>query len=179
MWPNWLFFSKDLWFDLLSGFSFLTIFWPLLPSKSTQQEEKEYISIYPLYIGPILCPISSLSIQSSISEPGRSALSTLIKWFSNGLKSPTAAKSLQSCPTLCDPIDGSPPGSPSLGFSRQEYWSGLPFPSPMHESERWKWSRSWVWVNSGSWWWTERPGVLPSMGSQKVRHAWATELNWR
>ena len=47
-----------------------------------------------------------------------------------------AAKSLQSCPTLCDPIDGSPPGSPSLGFSRQEYWSGLPFPSLMHESEK-------------------------------------------
>ena len=37
------------------------------------------------------------------------------------------AKSLQSCLTLCDPIDGSPPGSPSLGFSRQEHWSGLPF----------------------------------------------------
>ena len=47
-----------------------------------------------------------------------------------------AAKSLQSCLTLCDPIDGSPPGSPSLGFSRQEHWSGLPFPSPMHESEK-------------------------------------------
>ena len=31
---------------------------------------------------------------------------------------------------------------PSLGFSRQEHWSGLPFPSPMHESENWKWSRS-------------------------------------
>ena len=47
------------------------------------------------------------------------------------------AKSLQSCPTLCDPIDGSPPGSPpSLGFSRQDHWSGLPFPSPMHESEK-------------------------------------------
>ena len=41
-----------------------------------------------------------------------------------------AAKSLQSCPTLCDPIDGSPPGSPVLGFSRQEHWSGLPLPSP-------------------------------------------------
>ena len=53
-----------------------------------------------------------------------------------------AAKSLQLCPTLCGPIDGSPPGSPSLGFSRQEHWSGLPFPSPMHESEKWKWSRS-------------------------------------
>ena len=48
----------------------------------------------------------------------------------------TAAKLLQSCPTLCDPIDGSPPGSPSLGFSRQEHWSGLPFPSPVHESEK-------------------------------------------
>ena len=45
------------------------------------------------------------------------------------------AKSLQLCPTLCDPIDGSPPGFPSLGFSRQEHWSGLPFPSPMRESE--------------------------------------------
>ena len=31
---------------------------------------------------------------------------------------------------------------PSLGFSRQEYWSGLPFPSPMHEREKWKWSHS-------------------------------------
>ena len=53
-----------------------------------------------------------------------------------------AAASLQSCPTLCDPRDGSPPGFPSLGFSRQEHWSGLPFPSPMHESEKWKWSLS-------------------------------------
>jgi len=41
-----------------------------------------------------------------------------------------AAKSLQSHPTLCDPVVGSPPGSPSMGFSRQEHWSGLPFPSP-------------------------------------------------
>ena len=41
----------------------------------------------------------------------------------------------QSCPTLCDPRDGSPPGSPILGFFRQEHWSGLPFPSPVRESE--------------------------------------------
>ena len=47
-----------------------------------------------------------------------------------------AAKSLQSCPTLCDPVDGSHQALPSLGFSRQEHWSGLPFPSPMHESEK-------------------------------------------
>ena len=37
---------------------------------------------------------------------------------------------------------------------------------------------AWVWVNSGSWWWTGRPGVLRFMGSQRVRHDWATELNW-
>ena len=36
----------------------------------------------------------------------------------------------------------------------------------------------WVWVNSGSWWWTRRPGTLPSMGLQRVGHDWATELNW-
>ena len=47
-----------------------------------------------------------------------------------------AAKSLQSCLTLCDPIDGSHQAPLSLGFSRQEHWSGLPFPSPMHESEK-------------------------------------------
>ena len=51
-------------------------------------------------------------------------------------KAAAPAASLQSCPTLCDPIDGSQPGFPSLGFSRQEHWSGLPFPSPMHESEK-------------------------------------------
>ena len=99
------------------------------------------------------------------------------KFLTYGLK-PTGAKSLQSCPTLCDPIDGSPPGSPIpgilqaitlewvaisfsnawkwkvkvkslscvqlsatpwtaayqapsfMGFSRQEYWSGVPSPSP-------------------------------------------------
>ena len=37
---------------------------------------------------------------------------------------------------------------------------------------------TWVWVNSGSWWWTGRPGVLQSMGSQRVGHDWATGLNW-
>ena len=114
---------------------------------------------------------------------------TVISWNAK-LKSSAAAKSLQSCSTLCDPKDGSPPGSPvpgilqartlewvaisfsnackwkvkvkslsrvrpsatqwtaayqappSMGFSKQEYWSGLPFPSPMHESEKWKGSRS-------------------------------------
>ena len=37
---------------------------------------------------------------------------------------------------------------------------------------------TWVWVNSRSWWWTGRPGVLQFTGSQRVGHNWATELNW-
>ena len=39
-----------------------------------------------------------------------------------------------------------------------------------------QWTR--VWASSGSWWWTGRPGVLQSMGSQRVGHDWATQLNW-
>ena len=37
---------------------------------------------------------------------------------------------------------------------------------------------TWVWVISRSWWWTGRPGMLQSMGSQRVGHDWVTELNW-
>ena len=44
----------------------------------------------------------------------------------------------------------------------------------MASQTRW----TWVWVNSGSWWWTGRPGALRFMGSQRVRHDWATELDW-
>ena len=39
------------------------------------------------------------------------------------------AKSLQLCLSLCDPMDSSPPGSSAMGYSRQEYWNGLPCPS--------------------------------------------------
>ena len=38
--------------------------------------------------------------------------------------------------------------------------------------------RTWVWVNSRSWWWTGRPGVLRFMGPQRVGYDWGTELNW-
>ena len=37
---------------------------------------------------------------------------------------------------------------------------------------------TWVWVNSQSWWWTGKPGMLQNMGLQRVGHDWATELNW-
>ena len=48
-----------------------------------------------------------------------------------------------SCVWFCaTPQTAAQQTPPSLGFSRQEYWSGLPFPSPMHENEKWKWSHS-------------------------------------
>ena len=53
-----------------------------------------------------------------------------------GALSVAAAKSLQSCQTLCDSIDSSPQGSPSLRFSRQEHWSGLPLPPVTGAQER-------------------------------------------
>ena len=43
-----------------------------------------------------------------------------------------------------------------------------------HQWTQW----TWVWASSRSWWWTGRPGMLQSMGLQRVRHDWATELNW-
>ena len=55
-------------------------------------------------------------------------------------------------------------------LNRQIRWSGMPI-----SLLTWM---TWVWVNSRSWWWTGRPGVLQFMGLQRVRHDWATELNW-
>ena len=49
-------------------------------------------------------------------------------------------------------------------------WNGW-----MASPTRW----TWVWASFGSWWWTGKPGVLQSMGSQLVWHDWATELNWK
>ena len=59
-------------------------------------------------------------------------------------------------------------GAGGEGDDRQ--WDGW-----MASLTRW----TWVWVNSGSWWWTGRPGVLRFMGLQRVRHDWVTELNYR
>ena len=55
------------------------------------------------------------------------------------------------------------------GEGDERGWDGW-----MASRTRW----TWVWVNSGSWRWTGRPGVLRFMGSQRVGHDWATELNW-
>ena len=132
-----------------------------------------------------------------------------------------AAKSLQSCPTLCDPIDGSPPGSPipgilqaktlewvaisfsnawkwkvkvkslshvwcfttpwtaayqappPMGFSRQEYWSGVPLPSPNHQfSSVHLLSHVQLFVTP----WTTAYQAPPSMGFSRQEY-WSGVLN--
>ena len=62
-------------------------------------------------------------------------------------------------------------------------WKGL---GAGGEGDDWGWDGwmasltrwTWVWVNSGRWWWTGRPGMLRFMGLQRVGHDWVTELNW-
>ena len=88
-----------------------------------------------------------------------------------------ATKSHQSCPSLCNPIDSSPPGSHPWDSPGKNTEVGCHFLLQcMKVKSESKWI--WVWVNSGSWWWTGRPGVLQSMGLQRVGHNWVTELNW-
>ena len=55
---------------------------------------------------------------------------------------------------------------------RRRGWQSMKWLDP--SLTRW----TWVWVDSGSWWWTGRPGVLWFMGLQRVGHDWVTELNW-
>ena len=96
--------------------------------------------------------------------------------------------------------------SPECSFWKDWYWSWNSNTSATwceeltHRKRPWCWERlraggegddrgwdgwmasptqwTWVWVNSGSWWWTGRPGMLQFMGSQRVRHDWVNELNW-
>ena len=64
-----------------------------------------------------------------------------------------------------DPDDGKMEGR-RRGLQRMRWLDGSPT------------QQTWVWVDSGNWWWTGRPGVLQFMGSQRVGHDWVTELNW-
>ena len=76
-----------------------------------------------------------------------------------------------------------PPHVKSWLIGGDWFWEGLGAGGKGDDREWDGWMASltrwtWVWVNSGSWWWTGRPGLLWFMGSQGVGHNWATELNW-
>ena len=93
--------------------------------------------VWPSLVWSILMTVSAIEERNGPFSEWKLLINKLTVYSFNHFSkvSTAAAASFQSCPTLCDPIDGSPPGFPSLGFSRQEHWSGLPFPSPVHESE--------------------------------------------
>ena len=74
-------------------------------------------------------PGAILSFKTFLSFTNRLLLLLLLSRFSHVLLCVTPQTAAHQAPL-------------SLGFSRQEHWSGLPFPSPVHESEKWKWSRS-------------------------------------
>ena len=111
----------------------------------------------------------SLGLQGDSTSPfwSRSALGFLWKEWCWSWNSSTLA-------TSCEEL---------IHWKRLWCWEGLGagregddrgWDGWMASLTRW----TWVWVNSRSWWWTGRPGVLRFMGSQRVGHDWATELNW-
>ena len=92
-----------------------------------------------------LCANPRDSSPPDSSVPGILQARTL-EWvaisFSNAWKWKVKVKSLSHAWLLATPWTAAHQAPPSLGFSRQEHWSGLPFPPPVHESEKWKGSRS-------------------------------------
>ena len=111
----------------------------------------------------------SLGLQGDPTSPfwRRSALGLLWKEWCSSWNSSTLATSCEELTHLkrlwC--WEGLGAG----GEGDDGGWDGW-----MASPARW----TWVWVNSGSWWWTGRPGVLRFMGSQRVGHYWATYLIW-
>ena len=111
----------------------------------------------------------SLELQGDPTSPfwRRSALGFLWKEWCKGWNSSTLA-------TSCEEL---------THWKRLWCWEGLGAGGEGDDRGWDGWIASmtrwtWVWVSSGSWWWTGRPGMLRFMGSQRVGQYWATELNW-
>ena len=77
-----------------------------------------------------------------------------------------AAKSLQSCPTLCNTMDGSPPGSPVPGILQARTLEWVAISSPKHQSEKWKWSCVQLLATP----WTAAYKAPPSMGFSRQEY---------
>ena len=109
-----------------------------------------------LYFSKTICPIVSCKLKHVwVVVCSQCRLLLLLSRFSR----------VRLCATLEMAARQAPP---SLGFSRQEHWSGLPFPSPMNESEKWKWSRSVVSDSATPW--TAAYQAPPSMGFSRQEH---------
>ena len=103
------------------------------PANNQLEENHRPCSAHPKFCLPKVLPPNHRGVQFFV-------FCFFSPRHSFSLLAAAAAKSLQSCPTLGDPERAAQTAAHqaplSLGFSRQEHWSGLPFPSPMHESEK-------------------------------------------
>ena len=125
-----------------------------------------------IFLGEKMTNVISFFFFKNTSEKGRRTILQLCfcttPWFTS-IHVAAAAKSLQSCPTLCDPIDGSPPGSPVPGIleARTLEWVAISFSNAW--KEKWKWSCSVV-----SWFlatpWTAAYQAPPSVGVSRQEY---------
>ena len=131
-------------------------------SRTVKKAECQRIDSFELWVGEDCWEWSNQSILKEIS-PGCSLEGLMLKlklqYFGHLM---WRADSLEKTLMLG--------GIGAGGEGDDRWWDGW-----MASPTQW----TWVWVNSRSWWWTGRPGMLRFMGSQRVRHDWATELNWR
>ena len=141
-------------------------------SWTVKKAEHRRIDAFELWCWRRLLRVPWTARRSNQSILKKSALEFLWKewcWSWNSSTLATSCKELTHWKRLwcCEGLGAG--GEGDDGWMRLDRgWDGW-----MASPTRW----TWVWVNSGSWWWTGRPGVLLFMGSQRVGHDWATELN--
>ena len=120
----------------VSHWDYLLICW-----KSILLMSWKFFFLYCAITGRILLfQIPNYELKYTKKKCKKKSTFPVVKWCA--LTAAAAAKLHQSCPTLCNPIDGSPLGSPTPGILQARILEWVPFPSPMHKSEKWKWSHS-------------------------------------
>ena len=116
-------------------YNILFIISPKLETTQTSFSLLFILSVISNFLGPH----GLQQVSLSFTIPRTCSNSCLLSWMLLLLLELSCFSRVQFCAT---PWMAAHQAPLSLGFSRQKHWSGLPFPSPMHESEKWKWSRS-------------------------------------
>ena len=131
--PTYIFLFGRVRFLILWFNNWLTLFFPPLGITHEICGKEMYYIIFIVIFLKLFCkalvPCRTMKFHMIIACTLLLLLLLLLSRFSHVQPCATREMAAQQAPW-------------SLGFSRQEHWSGLPFPSPMHESEKWKWSRS-------------------------------------
>ena len=134
-------------------------------SWTVKKAERPRIDAFELWCWRRLLRISWTARRSTSPSKRRSVLDVHWEDWCWSWNSDTLATRCEELTHLKDPDSGKEWGQEEKGMTGWDSWMVSP--------TQW----IWVWVDSGSWWWTERPGVLQVMGLQRVRHDWVTKLN--